>query len=965
MTDVFVDLYVEKVTKRYHVYGIGRGGEKRFLGEHAPWFALYIPHKDAEAVVADLKKMPHVIDAKVLSAIERTPLLPLFYYKYEPSPDYKMVRVFVEDKVYVPHVAMSAKRRYPGSFIGVSNIVYPVRVSFDFDVKYFHPACPIIFRPNSELEQLTIEVIEGSKNLKVMAFDIEVATSPGRFPKPGDQIISIQFATMRLDDESFSEPSWPRDNVQILMAEGLSESEALVEEFLDALRKERPDVLVGYNSLNFDVKYMMPFVRKPMALRDWKHFYLSDIIIPHVDLYVAQKSMGPSLGLRSQRLGTLDGVVKELVKGSELEWVLASRYMLAEERLDHTKIVEEWRGRTQLFYDYVTADVYLTLIIARLWMLTFVLLSSLVQMPLTEITRLNLGQVAEYNIVHWLEKLGFEPALVERTREFRKVSSLGIFAKHLKEEEGELFKRGKVYVKDYGVFKHVLEGDFAQLYPTLMANEVLDPTALRVSKFISKNTVVSTVYADPTVEKKVAEKAFPVLLGSRTSKSAETMEPTELYVVIPTFGPVSFLLFKMFQMRRITKKLKKKSKEVGKPELAIPDQAVKILNNASYGAFSKQRGFINQVLSAYIFWKTLKILYDVIDYAEKKLGVTVLYGDTDSIFVQCKVDEAAELYPNLQVSDACKRWFAEHILPKLNEYVRSRYGKEFEIEFEDYFDVCIYPKLKKGHGASRKSYICGNYDESGRLRVEVFKGDFYKAVAPEGIREKLAEFYEDVIARKPTSDAEVAEIMKEILRSQPLHKWFVKKIVDSFISEKEEEEEEVECTLKVKNLNKPFHFAALHIAYAMGLPGVTVAKLFRTGGAVTVEYSVDVQRVFETGSIVAHFLPGPTPREFTVYIDYDDSTGLVKLHKVKVSHVEPVKVVESKKVVKETGYRVVETYIEELVPKEELVNKVIKSMKNYILDDIVKKLLPALFKAGGGSFRSLLPQKAAASGDGK
>jgi DNA polymerase elongation subunit (family B) len=963
---VYVDLFFEELSKGYKIYGIKRRGELEVLSNvHYPWFAVYVPKDMVQKAVEEITKtVPGVVGAEPIDITKRIPLLPADV-RHIPRLDYRMIRVYSEKKEYVPNQAKAIIRSLGSNvYAGVYNIVYPIRVSFDLDVKYFHPKCPILYQPNSELEQLASEVIEGNKDLRVMAFDIEVATQPGRFPRPGDPIISIQYGVMRLDDPDFYTEEWIKDNIVVLTAKSLKESEDLVAEFLKIIDKERPDILVGYNSAAFDVRYMIPFLRHPrLVVPDPHHISVGDRVYPHVDLMEVRDSMGSTLGIRSQRALALDDVVKELVRDNkQLKWLETSKYMEAEEKLDHSRIVLEWERRTELFYHYTMADVYLTLILARLWTPTLMLLSALVQTPLTSLTRLNTGQIAEYNVVHWLEMLGFEPVVEERSKEFRKVLSLGTFEEIVEDGWRELFMKGKVYVRTYGVFEKIVEGDFAQLYPTLMANESLDPTALRAWKIASiDNPFKVTIFSDPLFRGLasgkpaylLAKKVTPVLLGTppesktgEVKKAADHMKPTDIYYVVSTYGPVSFILYKMFTMRRITKKFKKRAKEEGRPELLAPDQAVKILNNATYGGFSKRRGFINQVLSGYIFWKTLKILYDVIEYAEKKLGLEVTYGDTDSVFIKCKVDEARKMYPDASCdTDACMKWFSEHVLPILDSFVKEKYGKEFTIEFEDAFGMCIYPKVKKGESASKKSYICANA-EGEDLKVVVFKGDFYKAMAPEAIRERLAEFYETIIREKPRSSVGVERIMREFLSKAPLHKLFVKKTVDNFRSEKQENKEDKKYVVKLKNLNKNWHFAALHLAYAWNLPGVLVAFKNQVGkDTYIVSYSVDAVEVLSTGSLMPLFLPSNEPKDFILYIDDDGER--VKVHKVKVKSYEKISHREGD-AIKETGYRVTVVYKEEWLTREELINLAVESMRRYIIDDISRKLLPALHKIYGG-----------------
>ena len=700
---VFIDLYTDYAPRSrvYSVYGIGRGGSATYIGNHRPWFGLYVPKLLVRAALENVKKIGGVVEATPMGD-NVIPILPEYGFRMSPRIDYEMIKVEVEAKEKVPEVADQAKQAVMSAYAGVYNIVYPVRVAFDLDVKFFHTQTPLLLTSHSmeDLEQRVVETIESVKDLRIMSFDIEVATRGGRFPIPGDPIITIQYAMMSLDDETFPDPNWPDEHVKVLIADDLSESTQLVNEFLNDLRKYRPDIVVGFNSSHFDIRYMRPHApNKRVFTQDLHHFYLGDLIFPHIDLYETRASMGSTLGIRSQASRSLVDIVKELVPGTPFEWVLKSKYMMAEERLDHTKLVNEWRAKSQLFYDYVRGDAYLPLIIAAFWIVPLTLLSAMTQVPLTTLSRLNTGQVSEYVVTKWVEYLGFEPALQERTHLIRKVRTTPEkwrVMERLGGKDVRIFEKGKVYAMDYGVFGPVGEGDFSQLYPTLMANHSVGPMGIRVTAghvFNPNDNTVTIPRGDPIAE--FGLEASPIVLGEypkdkfgRPRKNVDYMEPVIFLKVIPTYDPVAYLVYRMFMARKITKRLKKRAKEEGRPELKAADQSVKILNNSLYGGFSKRRGFINQVTAAYIFWKTLKILYDVIGYIES-IGYRVLYGDTDSVFV--------EIDPDV---------FVEEVLPKINEYVKRKYGKEFEIKHEDSFDKCLFPKQKNKNAPSRKTYIC-------------------------------------------------------------------------------------------------------------------------------------------------------------------------------------------------------------------------------------------------------------------
>lgn len=212
------------------------------------------------------------------------------------------------------------------------------------------------------------------------------------------------------------------------------------------------------------------------------------------------------------------------------------------------------------------------------------------------------------------------------------------------------------------------------------------------------------------------------------------------------------------------------------------------------------------------------------------------------------------------------------------------------------------------------------------IRVKVIKGGFFKTTAPQAVKDNLAEFYRRLIERGVATVKDVSEVMREMLFEASPHKAFVKKTVDSFLNDKGE----------LKELNKSFHLASLHLAYAYRFPGVAVESERRVGTKVSVRYRVNAVDVLSTGAIVVNYLPTPDNNVFMVYISYDDEKGLVTVHKVKVHGVvmKP----------KEKEYVVVETWTEDSMSVTELVEHVVRAMRKYIISDVEKMFLPALTK---------------------
>jgi len=130
--------------------------------------------------------------------------------------------------------------------------------------------------------------------------------------------------------------------------------------------------------------------------------------------------------------------------------------------------------------------------------------------------------------------------------------------------------------------------------------------------------------------------------------------------------------------RTFTKKLKKSN-----PKYEPMDLGVKALINAlSYGVCAKSTGYSimgNPITPSKIFYGTVNVQFSTINYL-KEQGIKVIYGDTDSFFIELKGKSVNEIHQ------------------MINQYL-SQYG--LEVDLEDVWDrMYIYSAknyiLKKG-----------------------------------------------------------------------------------------------------------------------------------------------------------------------------------------------------------------------------------------------------------------------------
>ncbi len=247
-----------------------------------------------------------------------------------------------------------------------------------------------------------------------------------------------------------------------------------------------------------------------------------------------------------------------------------------------------------------------------------------------------------------------------------------------------------------GVTPNVAVFDFKSLYPSLVRTFNLDPLAL-----------AQGATAEP-------EDCIVAPNGARFSR-----EPAILPAII-----------ERFMQRR---------EDARGRGARHADQAIKIMMNAMFGVFaaSSCRFFDPRVANAITGFgqQTLGWTRD----AFQAEGMRVVYGDTDSVFVQLDTD--ADGPGRREAKRAHAVALRERVEARIGERIRSEYGVEprLTLELEKVYDRLFLPHVRGGRGVSKKRYAGW---EDGRLEIvglEAVRRD-WPAVAgrlQEGMLERL------------------------------------------------------------------------------------------------------------------------------------------------------------------------------------------------------------------------------------
>jgi len=216
------------------------------------------------------------------------------------------------------------------------------------------------------------------------------------------------------------------------------------------------------------------------------------------------------------------------------------------------------------------------------------------------------------------------------------------------ERKTEMVRGGALLEPKPGVYANVAVFDFKSLYPSLICTFNLDPLA----------------------NARAGESAIEAPNGARFSRSE---------AILPE-------VIREFTERR---DLARESEDLK------ANQAIKIMMNALFGVLGAAScRFFNPEIANAITSFGQQTLHWTREAFEEE-GVQVLYGDTDSVFVQLHGEARAEAE---MLRDRVQSCIAERIR---REY---RVEPQLELELEKIFERLLLPRVRGGRGGSKKRY---------------------------------------------------------------------------------------------------------------------------------------------------------------------------------------------------------------------------------------------------------------------
>jgi len=416
------------------------------------------------------------------------------------------------------------------------------------------------------------------EELRVMAFDIETYNPKGAPRAKVDPVIMISLASNTGLKRLLTYKDGGLDEAEVL-----EDEKAVLARFAEIVDEEKIDLLVGYNSDQFDLPYLVERAgrlgvelrlgRDGSAPKIKKGRGLVEAVVagrPHIDLYPVIR--------RSVRLSSyvLEDVVKEVL-GREKEKV-------------PTELM--WRswdagGRElERFMRYSLEDAEVTLELAEKFLPLYVELSRIVGLTIHDVARMTAGQLVEWLLIR------------DAYRRGELVPNKGGGSEYLRRAE-ETYAGGYVMEPRKGIVENIVVFDFRSLYPSIIVTHNIDPMTIRRGR--NENSPPDLNY----------------------------------HFVTDPRGFMPSVLMRILERRLEAKrKMKMAVDQVERRMLDVSQNALKIIANSFYGYLGYPRArWYNKECAESVTSFARMYTKKVMGIAEKEYGFEVVYGDTDSLFV--------------------------------------------------------------------------------------------------------------------------------------------------------------------------------------------------------------------------------------------------------------------------------------------------------------------------------------------
>ncbi len=483
--------------------------------------------------------------------------------------------------------------------------------------------------------------------LRLLAFDIETSE------REGEKVIMLSMCDNKGFDRVLTYRGRRRKGVEVLRDEA-----ALIRRFMALVRERDPDMVLGYNTDRFDFVKLdsratalgidLDLSRDGTKIEFRRRVGVSSakaIGRVHIDLFGFVENI-MQFYLSTEVL-SLERVAQEIVgrRKKDMKW---------------REIEESWRDGKDLrkLADYCLWDSRLALMLGESVLPQVYELSRVCgQLPF-DVARMRYSQLVE-----WL--------LMRRAHEAGELSpNRPRYDEIMRRRKYPAYTGGYVHPPKEGIHEKIALYDFTSLYPSITITHNVSPETLDCM-------------------------CCPKDSNPKTNHVPEG----EHYFCQNHKGFIPAILEGLVEQRQSIKRRMRKAKKGTKLRRMLDNRqnALKILANASYGyyAYAGSRWYSRVCAQSITAWGR-HYIKQVISKAQS-MGFSVIYGDTDSLFIESKTRKAAR--------DFLKR--ANKDLPGV-----------MELELEGMYKAGIFVLAKSGKAAKKRYALI---DSRGKMTIRGFE----------------------------------------------------------------------------------------------------------------------------------------------------------------------------------------------------------------------------------------------------
>ncbi len=543
----------------------------------------------------------------------------------------------------------------------------------------------------------SIAQIDGGEqiDLSVLCFDIEVYNPLGVPRVAKDPIIMISYLFKKGQSRKSGVITFKK--IDLDFVEYAENEKAMVLRFIKIVEELDPDIVTGYNSGNFDIKYLLERSRRIGIVFDLSifeggtkienHGLVERVKISgrvHVDMYVVVKFIsivGAAESILKINSKTLKNVY-EAITGD-------SKYNV--EKLD---IYALWDGDKQgleTLATYNLADAQALEKVYDTFMPIMIEMARITYNTLSDVCVSTTGQLVEFMLMH-------------SAHEFNEIIPNKPTAAESKARLSNPIEGAYVKTPKPGIYENLAMFDFRGLYPSIIIAYNIDPSSICIGQ---------------------SEECY------------ESPDGTKFYKARPSIMPS--LLKMMIKERASVKKMYKK--DPSNIFLGAKSMALKIVSNSFYGylGYARSRWYSRPCASSVTAYGR-QYIKEVMAKAEQA-GMKVIYGDTDSCI--------------LLMGDKSK----DNALAFMKHYNESLPGS-MELELEDFYKRGVFVGKSSGAaGGAKKKYAL--ISDSGRIKIrgfELVRRDWSKiardtqrqvleVILKEGDAQKAADIVKEAVMR--------------------------------------------------------------------------------------------------------------------------------------------------------------------------------------------------------------------------